>query len=118
MLTCKNIFERDIILFESRVLQSASVILFNQILVISVVFKISGGPLVAYLEEERRSVLVGSVHGAFEDCSNDLPGLYVETDDLSILEFIQKEVFGQGNQLFYQQLYLDTAQSALQTPLR
>ena len=52
--------------------------------------------MVTYLENERRSVLIGSVHGAFEACSNDLPGLYVEADDLSTLEFIQREVFGLG----------------------
>ena len=57
---------------------------------------ISGGPLVTYLENERRSVLIGSVHGAFVACRNDLPGLYVEADDLSTLEFIQREVFGLG----------------------
>ena len=69
------------------------------------VFHISGGPLVTYLEEEKRSVLIGSIHGAFEACSNDLPGLYVQSDDLAILGFIQQEVFGQGIHSFYYHAY-------------
>ena len=52
--------------------------------------------MVTYLENKRRTVLVGTVHGAFEDCNNDLPGLYVEADDESVLSFLQKEIFGQG----------------------
>ena len=43
-----------------------------------------------------RFVLLGTVHGAFHDCSNDLPGIFVETDDLSVLEFLYKEAYGSG----------------------
>ena len=39
---------------------------------------------------------MGIVHGAFSECSNELPGLYVEADDTSILEFLQRETFGSG----------------------
>ena len=38
--------------------------------------------------------MVGTVHGAFEECSNALPGMFVEADHLSTLTFLQKEVFG------------------------
>ena len=41
-----------------------------------------------------RFILIGTIHGAFTDCSNDIPGIYVQVDDLSVLGFIQKEVFG------------------------
>ena len=57
---------------------------------------ILGGPVVAYIAEAERYVLVGTVHGAFSECSNELPGLYVEADDASVLEFLQKETFGSG----------------------
>ena len=43
-----------------------------------------------------RFVLLGTVHGAFHACSNDLPGIFVETDDLSVLEFLYKEAYGSG----------------------
>ena len=59
-------------------------------------FHALGGPVIAYIDEYKRSVLIGTVHGAFEDCSNDLPGLFVEVDDVSTLEFLQREVFGLG----------------------
>ena len=63
-------------------------------------FIISGGPVI--VEESHafgnfpRFVLLGTVHGAFHDCSNDLPGIFVETDDLSVLEFLYKEAYGSG----------------------
>ena len=39
-------------------------------------------------------MLIGTVHGAFADCSNDLPGIFVESDDVSVLEFLHQEVYG------------------------
>ena len=43
------------------------------------IFMFSGGPVVIYEDnvfEEKygRFLLIGTVHGAFFDCSNDLPG--------------------------------------------
>ena len=46
--------------------------------------------------EEKKYVLVGTVHGAFADCEHYLPGMFVETDDFNVLEFLQKEVHGSG----------------------
>ena len=43
-----------------------------------------------------RFVLIGTVHGSFSDCSNDIPGIFVKTDHLSILEFLQREAYGRG----------------------
>ncbi len=43
-----------------------------------------------------RFMLMGTVHGAFSDCSNDIPGIFVEADDLTVLEFLHKEVLGSG----------------------
>ena len=61
---------------------------------------ISGGPVV--VEESHafgnfpRFVLLGTVHGAFSDCANDIPGIFVETDDITVLEFLYKEAYGSG----------------------
>ena len=59
-----------------------------------------GGPIIAEeigaLNGEVRFVLIGTVHGAFAACSNKLPGIFVETDDLSVLEFLHQEVYGSG----------------------
>ena len=41
-----------------------------------------------------RFILIGTIHGAFTDCSNDLPGIYIEVDDLSVLGFLHKEAYG------------------------
>ena len=41
-----------------------------------------------------RFILIGTIHGAFTDCSNDLPGIYVQVDDLSVLGFLHKEAYG------------------------
>ena len=41
-----------------------------------------------------RFILIGTIHGAFTDCSNDLPGIYVEVGDLSVLGFLHKEAYG------------------------
>ena len=60
---------------------------------------LTGGPVIAYDSEAvgvGRFILIGTVHGAFEECSNDIPGIFVETDALAVLEFLQKEVFGRG----------------------
>ena len=68
--------------------------MFSQIL------SILGGPVI--VEEDSafggsvRFVLLGTVHGAFSDCSNDIPGIFVESDDLTVLEFLYKEAFGSG----------------------
>ena len=43
-----------------------------------------------------RFVLMGTVHGAFSDCGNDIPGIFVETDDITVLEFLYKEAYGSG----------------------
>ena len=61
-----------------------------------------GGPVV--IEEDSavvgsvRFILVGTVHGAFSgsECSSDLPGIFVETDNLSVLKFLYKEAYGSG----------------------
>ena len=61
-----------------------------------------GGPVV--IEEDSafnglvRFVLIGTVHGAFSgsECSSDLPGIFVETDNLSVLKFLYKEAYGKG----------------------
>ena len=71
-------------------------------------FLFSGGPVTAFEPDALgrgvgRYLLIGTVHGAFEDCSNRHPGIFVKTDELSVLEFLQKEVFGQG--LFYLVLF-------------
>ena len=55
-----------------------------------------GGPVVSFDNTENRFFLLGTIHGAFEECQNRLPGIYVEADDLSILTFLHKEVFGSG----------------------
>ena len=71
------------------------------ILALKLVFLFSGGPVIAFERDAigrgvGRFLLVGTVHGAFEDCSNEHPGIFVESDDLSVLEFLQKEAFGRG----------------------
>ena len=40
---------------------------------------------------------MGTVHGAFRDCSNKYPGLYVGADDISILEFLHTVAYDKGN---------------------
>ena len=59
----------------------------------------SGGPVIAFEPNALgrgvgRFLLIGTVHGAFDDCSNENPGIFVENDDLNVLEFLQKEAFG------------------------
>ena len=68
----------------------------NQIIFINI-----GGPVIAYEDKAfddkfGRFILVGIIHGAFSDCSNDLPGIFVQMDDLSVLDFLYKETFGSG----------------------
>ena len=36
------------------------------------------------------------MHGAFSDCANDIPGIFIETDDITILEFLYLEAYGSG----------------------
>ena len=63
---------------------------------------LSGGPVV--IEQDSayngyvRFVLIGTVHGAFSgsECSSDLPGIFVETDNLSVLKFLYQEAYGSG----------------------
>ena len=59
-----------------------------------------GGPVVVEeidaLDGSVRFVLMGTVHGAFADCSNDMPGIFVETDEVSVLQFLHQEVYGSG----------------------
>ena len=63
-------------------------------------FNILGGPVIAEetdaFEGSVRFVLMGTVHGAFADCSNGIPGIFVETDDVSVLNFLYKEAYGSG----------------------
>ena len=60
----------------------------------------TGGPVIVTdndgYEGSVRFLLMGTVHGAFSDCSNDIPGIFVETDDLSVLEFLYREAYGSG----------------------
>ena len=59
-----------------------------------------GGPVIAEetdaFEGFVRFVLMGTVHGAFADCSNDIPGIFIEADDISVLNFLYKEAYGSG----------------------
>ena len=50
----------------------------------------------SFEDKSGRFVLMGTIHGAFSDCSNDIPGIYVEVDDSSVLDFLHKEVYGSG----------------------
>ena len=60
----------------------------------------SGGPVV--IEETNvfgefpRFMLLGTIHGSFSACSNSFPGIFVETDDISVLEFLHKQAYGSG----------------------
>ena len=53
----------------------------------------SGGPFVTYLTKEDRFLLIGILHGAFAECSNELPAIFTRIDHYSILKFIRKIVF-------------------------
>ena len=64
----------------------------------------SGGPFIVEVEEykkgtnEGRFLLIGSLHGAFDDdCSNglDLPTIFTRIDQHTILKFIRKVVFNE-----------------------
>ena len=46
--------------------------------------------------ESPRFLLLGTIHGSFTACSNSFPGIFVETDDVTVLEFLYKEVYGSG----------------------
>ena len=56
-----------------------------------------GGPVVTWFPEENRYFLIGIVHGSFFDCSNILPGIFVQVDEISVLKFLRKEIFGDNN---------------------
>merc|ERR1712156_789202 len=47
----------------------------------------------AKFKNHGRFVMMGSVHGGFTNCGNELPGILVKMDDRSILEFLYKEIF-------------------------
>ena len=55
--------------------------------------------MIAVDSEEPRHVLIGTIHGAFSNCKKYLPGIFVEVDDYSVLEFLHAEIFGSG--LYY-----------------
>ena len=55
-----------------------------------------GGPVTLFEKNEKRHVLVGTVHGAFANCDNKLPGIYVRVDDSSNLQFLHKEALHSG----------------------
>ena len=54
----------------------------------------SGGPLLTFNENQRRFILTGVIHGALLDCTNIIPGIFVETDEYSNLNFLKKEALG------------------------
>ena len=53
-----------------------------------------GGPLVNWIPTKDRFYLIGIVSGSFFDCSNILPGIFVQVDEISVLNFLRKEIFG------------------------
>ena len=57
-------------------------------------FFFKGGPIVTWFPKKDRFFLIGIVHGGFFDCSNILPGIFVQVDEISILNFLRKEIFG------------------------
>ena len=70
----------------------------------------AGGPVIVEesnsFEGQPRFVLMGTVHGSFLDCSNDIPGIFVATDNIGVLEFLYKESFGSGVWQILLRLYL------------
>ena len=54
----------------------------------------TGGPFVMK-EAQDRYILVGTLHGSFQDCTNDWPTIYTRIDEFSILQFIRKVVFNE-----------------------
>ena len=64
------------------------------------IFCFPGGPVVVEesnaFGESPRFMLLGTIHGSFTACSNSFPGIFVETDDVTVLEFLYKEVYGSG----------------------
>ena len=55
-----------------------------------------------YEKNEERHVLIGSVHGAFANCDNNMPGIYVSTDDSSNLQFLYQEALSSGTFAHFQ----------------
>ena len=39
---------------------------------------------------------MGTVHGAFADCRNYLPGMFVAVDNYDVINFLYKEAYGSG----------------------
>ena len=58
-------------------------------------FRSIGGPLVTFLDEEKRFILLGTLHGGFRDCVNDFPNIYTRVDQYEILKFIRNKVFNE-----------------------
>ena len=54
----------------------------------------SGGPVITWFPDKQRFFLIGIIHGAFLDCTSALPGIFVQTDEPSVLDFLLNEVFG------------------------
>ena len=54
-----------------------------------------GGPLVTFLDEEQRFILLGTLHGGFRDCVNDFPNIYTRVDRYEILKFVRNKVFNE-----------------------
>ena len=55
-----------------------------------------GGPVTLYEKNDERHVLIGTVHGAFASCDNNMPGIFVRIDDNSNLQFLHKEALNSG----------------------
>ena len=48
-------------------------------------------------QSKTRFILGAISHGSWNDCSNQLPGIFVNMADPSVLEFVYKEVFGENS---------------------
>ena len=59
-----------------------------------------GGPVTFYEKNDKRHVLIGTVHGAFANCDNSMPGIYVRVDDSSNLQFLHKEALNSGKSIY------------------
>ena len=75
--------------------------LTHECVIISCFLIFLGGPVTLYEKNERRHVLIGTVHGAFASCDNSLPGIFVRVDDSSNLQFLHKEALNSGMQIYW-----------------
>ena len=46
--------------------------------------------------KDGKFMLIGTSQGSFADCTANNQNLFVEVDDLSILEFLRREGYGKG----------------------